>query len=457
MSSPAALLTCFSAGGPEAVPRRPSRRDERMVEGRGVRVEGGHGPGGGTDDDRESRVGEPPVCVRVTSHARGVEGTTDNGISPVDGSATTPQGVAGAPPEPAVVLPIASARTTTSAARPRMLQTMATQFRFTQPPSPKSATGKVADVHEQIAVDFGIHGPATFVVLSSAPGLLAPAWALMRESLIAGVGSRTGKELAALGVSLANRCPFCVDAHTVLLHATGDHALAERLARGEDPRSDEHTRVLDWGLTTRTPGADLRPYPFPDEHAPAYLGTALAFHFINRIASALLSEQLLPGGVQRFRAVRSLAGRALGRTVRRGAEPGASLPLLDTLGPGPRWATGTPVGPAYAALREAALAGAELLDPGDRVLVGHTLREWDGTHPSAVLRGFPNRRERPGARLALLAALAPYRITVEDVAAWHMPWHNDEQLVRLVAYGAFAAVDRIESALALEAPAREPQ
>ncbi|MCI3271249.1 carboxymuconolactone decarboxylase family protein [Streptomyces cylindrosporus] len=334
---------------------------------------------------------------------------------------------------------------------------MSTPFRHTQPPSPKSATGRVAEVYEQISADFGIDRPPTFVVLSSAPELLAPAWALMRESLIAGPGSRTGKELAALGVSLANRCPFCVDAHTVLLHATGEHALAEQLARDEDPASAEHERLLDWGLATRVPGADLRPYPFPDEQAPAYLGTALAFHFINRIVSALLTEQLLPGGLQRFRAVRSIAGRALSRTVRRTPEPGAALPLLDDPGPGPDWAAGSPVGPAYAALGAAARAGAGLLDADDLALVHTALRDWDGEHPSAVLRGFPRRQERPGARLALLAALAPYRITDEDVAAWRRPEHSDHCLVHLVAYGAFAAVDRIESALALPAALREHQ
>ncbi|MGW7254332.1 carboxymuconolactone decarboxylase family protein [Streptomyces sp. NPDC054834] len=325
---------------------------------------------------------------------------------------------------------------------------MPTPFRHTQPPSPKSATGRVAEVYRQIADDFGIDRPPTFVVLSSAPELLAPTWALMRESLIAGPGSRTGKELAAYGVSLANKCPFCLDAHTVLLHATGDHALAEQLARDEDPKTPEHARLLDWGLATRVPGAGLRPYPFPDDHAPGYLGTALAFHFINRVVSALLTEQLLPGGAQRFRAVRSLAGRSLSRTVRRDAAPGAALPLLANTGPGPDWAAATPVGPAYAALRTAAQAGAGLLDPHERDLVRQTVEDWDGSHPPAVLRGFPHRRERPGARLALLAALAPYRITDEDVAAWRGPEYTDRCLVRLVAYGAFAAVDRIESALA---------
>jgi AhpD family alkylhydroperoxidase len=272
----------------------------------------------------------------------------------------------------------------------------------------------------------------------------------MRESLIAGPGSRTGKELAALGVSLANRCPFCVDAHTMLLHATGDHALAERIVRGERPENEEHARVLEWVSHTRVPGGlGAGPYPFPREHAPGYLGTAFAFHFINRIVSALLTENLLPGNAQRFRAVRSLAGRTLARTVRRPARPGASLALLDLPDPGeaPAWADGTPVGLAYAALLRAAMAGARLLGVEEQDLVEETLLDWDGSHPPLDLSGFPDRRECPGARLVLLAALAPYRITDEDVAAWRRPEHTDQLLVHLVAYGAFLAVDRVESAL----------
>ncbi|MEU3246471.1 carboxymuconolactone decarboxylase family protein [Streptomyces sp. NPDC006875] len=339
---------------------------------------------------------------------------------------------------------------------------MSSPFRYTVPPEPASAAGPVRSVYAQLARDFGISRAATFVVLSSAPGIMASAWALMRESLIAGDGSRTGKELAALGVSEANRCPFCVDAHRMLLHATGDHALAERVARGEAPADERQARVLAWGRATRIPGArELAPYPFPAAHAPAYIGTALAFHFINRVVSALLTERLLPGGVQRFRAVRSLGGRSLSRTVRRHPVPGAGLTLLDDAGlaildhagPGPDWAGATTVGPAYAALRAAAGEGGELLDAADRLLVRETLGAWDGAHPPLGWAGLPG-RDRPGARLALLAALAPYRITDEDVAAWRTPERTDGPLVRLVAYGAFAAVDRIETALPVRA-ARE--
>ncbi|MDF3145422.1 DNA-binding protein, partial [Streptomyces sp. T21Q-yed] len=128
---------------------------------------------------------------------------------------------------------------------------------------------------------------------------------------------------------------------------------------------------------------------------------------------------------------------------------GISLALLDDVDPGeaPAWAGGTPVGLAYAALLRAAMRGAGLLDTDDHHLVEQTLQDWDGTHPPLTPDGFPDRRERPAARLALLAALAPYRITAEDVAAWRRPEHTDHCLVHLVAYGAFVAVDRIESSL----------
>ncbi|MFG3073786.1 carboxymuconolactone decarboxylase family protein [Streptomyces sp. NPDC048225] len=331
---------------------------------------------------------------------------------------------------------------------------MPTPFRHTEPLPPRAATGRVAEVYAQAARDFGIPEPAPFVVLSSAPALVAPAWALMRESLIAGPGDRTGKEVAAFGVSQANKCRFCMDAHVMLLHATGDHALAERLARGLEPADERHARVLGWARRTRVPGAAPEPFPFPPEEAAGYLGTVLAFHFINRVVSSLVTERLLPADAQRLRPVRSLAGRSLSRTVRRPAVPGASLSLLDDPGRGPAWAAGTPVGPAYAALSATATAGAGLLDASDRDLVRTTLRDWDGSHPAPTTDPFPDRAERPGARLALLAALAPYRITDADVAAWRRPAHTDHGLVHLVAYGAFAAVDRVETGLT--APGTRP-
>ncbi|WP_371526389.1 carboxymuconolactone decarboxylase family protein [Streptomyces sp. NBC_01283] len=339
-------------------------------------------------------------------------------------------------------------------------------YRYTDPVLPKSASGRTAEAYAQMAADFGIAEPAPLVALSPAPELLTAAWSLLRESLLAagddtfgsGGTTRTDRELVAVGVSLANRCPFCVNAHTMMLHATGDHRVAERVLRGEEPEDPAQARLLAWGKATRTPQVpELGPPPFPRAHAPAHIGTALTFHFINRVASALITEAILPCNAQRFRAVRSIGGRTLHKAVRRSFTPGDSLSLLDDPQPGPSWAAGTPIGTAYAALRTAATTGAGLLDEADLALVRATVAAWDGTHPPLAWEALPDRASRPGARLALLAALAPYRITDEDVAAWKKPPFSDHCLVHLIAFGAFTAVDRIETALAAQHAAHQAE
>ncbi|MBB5775814.1 carboxymuconolactone decarboxylase family protein [Nonomuraea jabiensis] len=319
---------------------------------------------------------------------------------------------------------------------------METQFRYVTPVPPHAATGRVAQVYAQLADDFGMARMAVFLTLSPAPDVLAATWAMLRESLLAGKASRTGKEVVALGVSLANRCPFCVAAHTTLLHATGDHRLAETVAAGGTPDDPEHAAMLAWA-TSRRGGAQI---------GPEHIGTALAFHFVNRMASALLTENLLPANLQKSRLVRSVGGRVMARTVRRRLLSGASLPLVADLpaGPEPAWGAGTSVGAAYAALRAAGIAGGELLGDAARAAVADTVAAWDGEHPpmggawlDAPLAEVPA-GERAGARLALLAALAPYRVTDADVAAWRGS-RPDEDLVRLCAYGAASAMERMET------------
>ncbi|GAA3542916.1 carboxymuconolactone decarboxylase family protein [Nonomuraea rosea] len=382
---------------------------------------------------------------------------------------------------------------------------MAGPFRYVTPVEPQNATGRTARVYGQLAEDFGMARMAVFLTLSPSPEVQAATWAMLRESLLAGSAPRTDKEVVALGVSMANQCPFCVAAHTTLLHATGDHRLAETVARGDTPADPTHAALLTWakapsegtwhpvsqdawdvgGQDARHAGAqdarqaggqDAGPVggapagPYPVEHAHEYIGTALAFHFINRMASALLTDNLMPAGLQRSRLVRSVGGRVMSRAVRRRLRVGTSLALVADLpaGPEPDWAAGTPVGAAYAALEVAATAGGELLAGGARdgggdaraVVVG-VVEAWDGSPlpmdtawldgPLAALPAD----ERPGARLALLTALAPYRVTDADVAAWRGS-KTDEDLVRLCAFGAITATKRVEALITAQERADAP-
>jgi hypothetical protein len=111
---------------------------------------------------------------------------------------------------------------------------------------------------------------------------------------------------------------------------------------------------------------------------------------------------------------------------------------------------------AWAAFERAARAGGGLLGDTARAVLHEAVDGWRGEHPEfggwpgTVLEAVPE-EERPGARLALLAALAPYRLTDSAVAAWRSSVgpRGDEELVRVLAYGAFAAVERLESRVAV--------
>jgi AhpD family alkylhydroperoxidase len=324
-------------------------------------------------------------------------------------------------------------------------------YRFVTPVPRKSATGLVAAVYAQSVAELGAaFGPH----LSPAPDLHAAAWAALRESQLAGRAPRARKEAAAAAVAVANSCPFCVDAHTALVHATGAHRLADAVARGETPPDPADAALVGWAAATRTPGAAaLRTLPFPPDQAAEYIGTVLVNHFVNRMMDALRPGPLLPSNRLLSGPARRLAGMMLARVARRTHRPGLSLPLLADLPAGapPAWAGDTPVGPAYAAFRRAATVGGALLrDPG---IVHSVLSWWDGTHPplfggwlaEAVAAAPP--ADRPGTRLALLAAVAPYRLTQADVAAWRGDDRTEADLIRLLAFGAITAVDRIEAGI----------
>ncbi len=87
---------------------------------------------------------------------------------------------------------------------------------------------------------------------ASAPHMMAGVWSILRETLLAGQADRAQKEVAAT-VSKTNQCPFCVDAHTLMLHATSDHDAANAILRGDyDSIRDPQQRALArWAMAHR--------------------------------------------------------------------------------------------------------------------------------------------------------------------------------------------------------------
>jgi AhpD family alkylhydroperoxidase len=328
-------------------------------------------------------------------------------------------------------------------------------FRYVTPVTRADATGLVAAVYAQSKAELG-RLAEPLMILSPAPDLLAATWASLRESQLVGRAPRAAKEAVAAAVAQANRCPWCVDAHTTLIYAAGQPRLADAVLRDEPAHDPAHTRLLAWAHATGTPDApEPAAPPFPADHAAEYLGTALTYHFLTRMVSALLIDTFLPASRRLQTVLRRAGGRYFARTVRRERQPGASLPLLSDRPStaAPVWAGpgDTPIGRAMAALRAATAPGATLLTDAGQAAVRATVAGWDGSHPplssgwlERPLAGLP-KTDRPAARLALLAAIAPYRITDAHVAELRRVHPADADLVRLLAWGAAIAVDRIET------------
>src|ERR1039458_7936700 len=219
-------------------------------------------------------------------------------------------------------------------------------MRYVEDVSPAAASGPVAEIYEQIRLDFGAV-PDPFLLHSASPRLLGGVWAACRETLVAGRAPRHLTELVATVVSQINSCPYCVDAHTTMLRAGEHGALAGSPLAGvaTDGLDDESRSFAAWAGATRSPGADvLGDPPFDAGLAPELIGTAVAFHYINRMVTILASPSPFPGP----RALRPLttriAPRLFARAVKRPKVAGDSLRFLERAEPPEDmgWAKGSP-------------------------------------------------------------------------------------------------------------------
>ncbi|WP_431895365.1 carboxymuconolactone decarboxylase family protein [Nonomuraea sp. bgisy101] len=324
--------------------------------------------------------------------------------------------------------------------------------RHVRPVSPQRARGLVAEVYRQVEADFSSIGPAV-TMTSPAPEILASGWALARESQLAGQAPALHKSLVALGVSQVNRCGYDSAAWLAVLRLTGSAHLAAAAEDGGLPADPELAAVLAWARAT---GAGrLQPAPFAAATAPEFLGTALFTHFTNRLVAAMLPAGLTPGSMDPGDEP-PFDGAPVLRGLKGELEPGATASLLERCptGPAPAWAGRTAIGPAYAALEATAAQGAGLLTEAAQAVVRQVIGAHRGRiqpHGAGLFDGGGlTDDERLGAKVAIMAGLAPSDLTDEDVAAWKATnaHHSDHCAVMLLSYGSMTAVSHIASDLA---------
>ncbi|MFJ5925619.1 carboxymuconolactone decarboxylase family protein [Kitasatospora sp. NPDC092948] len=318
------------------------------------------------------------------------------------------------------------------------------QVRQVDPVRPRRAPGEVRAVYTEVEREFGMLAPP-IALHAAAPAVMAAAWVMLRETLIAGgLVERAAKEAVAAAVSAENSCPYCVDVHGAALDA---------LLPGADA-----TKALDgpseW--LRRDGGAP----PFPAAHAPELVGTAVVFHYLNRMVNLFLADGPVPENAPP--AVRRMVHAMLGRLMRAGARQapvaGGSLDLLPSA-PLPadlRWAAGTPsVAGAFARAAAVAEDSAARVAPATvRALLDARLATWDG-RPPGLGRGWVDPavaelppEDRPAGRLALLTAMASYQVDEALVAEFRHRHPGDAPLIELTSWAAFTAARRLGTRLA---------
>ncbi len=278
-----------------------------------------------------------------------------------------------------------------------------------------------------------------------------------RETEVVGVVLRSLKEVVAASVSQLNKCAYCVDAHTIMLSAAGEGKIANAIskARYEDITDEKTFRIVRWALATTSPRSDLlRWQPFSKQEAPEFIGTAVFYHYMNRIANALLGETPLPFTQGWLKSpMKTIASQTFSNAINRPKTVGDSLEFLPKMDlPNDlRWAkSSTNVARAYACFAAAVEeSGEQALPPEVRAHVEEELSQWTGRTSELSLAWCEDAISRfdeateAAARLAILTALAPDRIDSGAIPAFRKHFPEDTKLLGALAWASFAAAKKI--------------
>ncbi|GAA2408694.1 carboxymuconolactone decarboxylase family protein [Nonomuraea africana] len=330
---------------------------------------------------------------------------------------------------------------------------MSSIIRHVTPVSPQRARGVLAEVYAQVNAEFSSIGPAV-MMMSPSPELMAAGWSLMREAQLAGATPALDKALVALGAAQANGLEYDIQAFLSVLRLLGRPELADAVERGDSLTDARLEGLLRWAASTGVQGVEPVEAPFSDPVAAEYLGTVLFTHFVDRVAAAMLPAGLTPGSMDPADEP-PFEGAPVLRELDQELRPGTTLSLLNDLPTGepPAWAADLPIGQAYATLAATAAQGAGLLTPAAAAVVADVVATHRGRRLPVgdwldkPLSTLSSDEERLGARLAILAGLAPEAITDDQVSSWRATDRrlSDHCTVFLFAYGAMMAVTHIEA------------
>jgi AhpD family alkylhydroperoxidase len=322
-------------------------------------------------------------------------------------------------------------------------------IRYIRPIRPSDAMGLLVPIYSQIKMDFG-RVVEPFLLHSPIPELLAGAWMACRETELVGVVPRNVKESVAIAISVKNKCPYCIDAHTIMLQAGGEKEMPNSVIKGKYGKiEDKKTRtVLEW-LQNR-----LDPKPFSRQEAPEIIGTAVYFHYINRISNVLLGETPLPTNQRLLkRSMLNVATQMFSSAVKRPKTIGNSLKFLPQaeLPEDLAWAKdATNVAGAFSRFDVAVEGAGEVgLAKEVRLEVDKRIDAAFTGNGEAELVDFDDQALNSAAELSFLTAVSTCSVDDKVILAFRRHHPEDTQLLGALSWASFAAAKKIGCQLAI--------
>lgn len=327
----------------------------------------------------------------------------------------------------------------------------------------RNARGLTKTVYNMIRDDFFRNGSLTS--RSKVPELMAAIWMNGRESmLVADQVDRTTKDAISALLSQINDCPYCEDMLISLVHAADDHETANGIfVKNEFDTSDETLRRrLEWIKAIATPGDHQIPStPFSEEQLPEVIGTLMGMSDINRFSHVVMesSPVSVPLGLQSIKSwALRLFGHELKATRQAPLIPGRALELLPLaeLPSDMQWAKSNPrIADAVSRWSNTVEnEGAKVISSKARKIITNSLNQWNNETMPIDSKWIDQETEelygedKIIARLAIVLAKAPYRVTERMVTDVLGGDGDEERFIRILAWSSFSAARRFAQIVA---------
>lgn len=155
----------------------------------------------------------------------------------------------------------------------------------------------IKEVYSQLKEEMGdVVEPISMHALF--PELLVGIWSVLREVvLVEDQVLRRDKEAVGAAVSASNECPYCVDAHTIMIIGLKDQTTAKAIVKQDLSliTNSDLRDIVGWAFDSRNFKAhNIKNPVFDRKKAPEIIGTAVFFHYLNRMVTIFLGPTILP-------------------------------------------------------------------------------------------------------------------------------------------------------------------